>query len=61
MSQPDPRPALWETMVARAEALHDHIVKTQRRPTRAAARRIARIAMEIAVAAQAATLLRQRP
>ncbi len=56
MSGADPRPALWQAMVGRAEALHDLVVFTQRRPNIIAAARVARIAAEIATLANAAAL-----
>ena len=48
------RAAVWETMVERAERLHNAVVLGQRRATAQAARRIAAAAQEISALAQAA-------
>lgn len=57
MNAPDSRPALWEAMIERAEALCDLVVLSQQRPTTKAVARIKRLASDIAALARAARIV----
>lgn len=51
------RTALWETLIQRAEALHDVAILGQRRATKQTAARLERLADELSVLARAINLL----
>ncbi len=56
MSQAELRAALWQTMLGRAEALHDLVVLSQRRASATAAARIEALANDLSVLARVAAM-----